>query len=400
MDKFSRQIGVGGLEITKTAKKYVNDVLNTGRLSYGPYLKRFEKEFAKAHDVRFAVMVNSGTSALEMAVACLKEVYKWKDGDEILCPAVTFVASSNVIIANSLKPVFVDVDSRTYNIDPAKIEEKITKRTRAIMVVHLFGQPAAMGKIMKIAKKYKLRMIEDSCETMFARYKGKSVGSFGDIACFSTYVAHLLVTGVGGLALTNDPKIAAHLRSLANHGRDNIYISIDDDKGLSGKDLKEVISKRFSFIRRGYSYRVTEMEGALGCAQLEEHKPMIAKRKENGAYLKENLAQFDTHLQLPWWPAHADHVFMMFPIVIKENSPVKKSELTHFLETHNIETRDMLPLINQPYKVALYGDLESKYPVAKWINNNGFYIASHYMLTKKERMYIVKTFKEFFASRT
>jgi dTDP-4-amino-4,6-dideoxygalactose transaminase len=399
MKKISQQIGVGCLEITDLEKRYVNEVLESGRLSYGPFIKRFEKEFAKAHGVRFGVMVNSGTSALEMAVACLKEVDRWKDGDEVLCPAVTFVATSNVIIANNLVPVYVDVDPRTYNIDPAKIEKKITKKTRAIIAVHLFGQPAAMDKIMAIAKKHKLRVIEDSCETMFAKYKGKPVGSFGDIACFSTYVAHILVTGVGGLALTDDPELAKHLRSLANHGRDNIYISIDDDKKAGDEELKEVIARRFKFIRRGYSYRVTEMEGALGCAQLERHAPMIAKRKKNGAYLQKHLAQFGKHLQLPWHPKHADHVFMMFPIVIKENSPVQKAELTHFLETHNIETRDMLPLINQPYKIALYGDLEPRYPVARWINNNGFYIASHQMLSAAERSYIVRVFKEFFASR-
>ena len=399
MRKAANQIGVGCVEITARAKKYVNKVLETGRLSYGPFIQRFEKEFAHAHGVRFAVMVNSGTSALEMAVACLKETFVWKDGDEILCPAVTFVASSNVIIANNMIPVFVDVDARTYNIDPKKIEEKITRRTRAIMVVHLFGQPAAMDSIMKIARKYKLRVIEDSCETMFANYKGKPVGSFGDISCFSTYVAHILVTGVGGLALTNKPKYAELLRSLANHGRDNIYISIDDDKGASGSKLKEVISRRFSFIRRGFSYRVTEMEGALGCAQLEEHKPSIAKRKKNGEYFIQHLAQFEEHLQVPGHPAYADHVFMMFPIVIKESSSIEKAELTHFLETHNIETRDMLPLINQPFYTKMYGELESEYPVARWINQKGFYIASHQMLRAEDRAYIVSVFKDFFASR-
>lgn len=396
MKKVKKQIGVGCFKITDKEKQYVNDVLESGRLSYGPFLKRFEKEFAKAHGARFAVMVNSGTSALEMAVACLKDVYNWNDGDEILCPSVTFVASSNVIISNNLKPVFVDVDPRTYNIDPKKIEEKVTRRTKAIMVVHLFGQPAEMDKILKIAKKHNLRIIEDSCETVFAKYKGKSVGSFGDIACFSTYVAHILVTGVGGLAVTDNPRLAEHLRSLANHGRDNIYVSMDDDKGKSGAELSEVIARRFNFVRRGYSYRVTEMEGALGCAQLERHKPMISKRKKNGEYLKKHLAKFGDHLQLPWWPEYVDHVFMMFPIVIRKDSPVRRADLTQFLEEHNIETRGMLPLINQPYKIALYGNLESQYPVAKWINNNGFYIASHHMLTQKELKYIISVFGEFF----
>lgn len=397
MKKIKKQIGVGCFEVTSRERRYVNDVLDTGRLSYGPYIKRLEREFAAAHGVRYAVMVSSGTAALEMAIACLKEIHCWKDGDEILCPAITFVASSNVIIANNLKPVFVDVDSRTYNIDPSKIEAKITRRTKAIMAVHLFGQPAAMDKIMKISKKYKLSVIEDSCETMFAKFKGKSVGSFGEVGGFSTYVAHILVTGVGGLAVTDNPKIAEHLRSLANHGRDNIYISIDDDKEKKGAELGEVIARRFNFVRRGYSYRVTEMEGALGCAQLERSKSMIARRKKNGAYLKKHLSQFSKHLQLPWFPKHVDHVFMMFPIVIKKGSSVNRSELTQFLEERNIETRGMLPLINQPYIQSLYGDLEAQYPVAKWINNNGFYIASHHILTAKELKYIISVFDEFFA---
>jgi len=395
-EKTDARIGVGCLEITDTEKRYVNEVLESGRLSQGPFIKRFEREFAAAHDARFAVMVNSGTSALEMAVACLKEVHGWQDNDEILCPAVTFVASSNVILANNLKPVFVDVDPQTYNIDPAKIEEKITPRTRAIMAVHLFGQPAAMDKIQDIARRHALRIIEDSCETMFAKYQGTSVGVMSDIACFSTYAAHILVTGVGGLAVTNDPKYAEILRSLANHGRDNIYISIDDDKNTKGEELKEIISRRFNFVRRGYSYRVTEMEGALGCAQLERHAATIAKRKENGAYFNLHLAQFGGHLQLPMAAPGAEHVFMMYPIVIKKSSPVKKADLVQYLEEHGIETRDMLPLINQGFYTDLYGDLEAHYPVAKWINNNGFYIASHQMLTSHEREHIVSVFKEFF----
>jgi len=241
-----------------------------------------------------------------------------------------------------------------------------------------------------------LRIIEDSCETMFAKYKGTSVGVMSDIACFSTYVAHILVTGVGGIAMTNNPVLAERLRSLANHGRDNIYISIDDGKEAKGQDLKEIISRRFNFIRRGYSYRVTEMEGALGCAQLERYEATIAKRKENGAYFNKHLAQFGGHLQLPTTAPGAEHVFMMYPIVIKKSSPIQKADMVQYLEEHNIETRDMLPLINQPFYKELYGDLEAQYPVAKWINNNGFYIGSHQMLTPKDRERIVSVFMEFF----
>lgn len=398
LTKFPYQIGVGSIKIGARDRQYIKRVLDSGRLSYGPFLKRFETEFARVHGVRFAVAVNSGTSALEIAVACLKEVHHWRDGDEVLCPAVTFVASSNVILQNNLRPVFVDVDAKTYNIDPAKIEAKITARTRAIMPVHLFGQPAEMDKVMRIARKHKLRIIEDSCETMFAKFNGRSVGSFGDIACFSTYVAHILVTGVGGLVLTDSPQYAEILRSLANHGRDSIYISIDDDKGAGGKRLKEIVARRFRFVRRGYSYRITELEGAIGCAQFERRASILRTRRQNAAFFTKRLLRFSDLLQLPERKKGADHVYMMYPIVVQKDAGFSKQELVNYLEELNIETRDMMPLINQPLYEKLYGKLESKYPVARWINRNGFYIGCHQFLTSKERSFIVSAFEHFFNS--
>ncbi len=397
LKKVPHQIGVGCGDFTEKEKRYVMNVLNTGRLSYGPYSKRFEEEFAKLHGCRHAVLVNSGTSALRIAVACLKEAGEWNDGDEVICPAVTFVASSNVILMNNLMPVFADVDKKTYNIDPKKIEEKITTRTKAIMVVHLFGQPADMDPILKIAKKHKLKIIEDSCETMFATYKGKPVGSFGDISCFSTFIAHLVVTGVGGLACTNNKDYGVILRSLANHGRDGIYYSMDDDKNLGSKKLAQVVSRRFNFIRPGYSFRVTEMEAALGVAQLERKDNILKPRARNAAYLINGLKPYASYLQLPSWPDHSDHAFMVFPLVIRENAGFQKKDLVMHLEEHNIETRDMVPLINQPMYKKLYGeDLEDRYPVAKWIIHNGFYIASHQKLTRKECDYMLAVFRDFF----
>jgi len=399
MEKISYQIGVGCADISEKEKEYVNDVLGHQRLSYGPYTKKFEEEFAKAHGCKYAIFVNSGTSALRIAVAALKEAEGWKDQDEILCPAVTFVASSNVIIMNGLKPVFVDVDAQTYNLDPRKIEEKITKRTRAIMVVHLFGQPADMDPILKIAKKYKLKIIEDSCETMFVKYNGRPVGSFGDISCFSTYVAHLLVTGVGGFSCTSNPKYAEVMKSLANHGRDGIYLHIDDDKKLSKQGLFQVVSRRFNFIRLGYSFRATEMEAALGVGQMERRNQILGARQKNAAYLLKKLKPFEKYLQLPWHPEKVEHSFMMFPIVVREGVGVKKQDLVMHLEEHNVETRDMLPLLNQPIYKKLFGDLEKKYPVAQWVNNNGFYIGCHQKLAKKEMDYMVAVFKDFFKKK-
>ena len=389
-------LGVGCFEPTKKAEQYVLKVLRSGRLTYGPFIQRFEREFAKAHDSKYAVMVNSGTSALRIAFACLKEVEGWKDGDEVLVPTITFVATVNTIISNGLKPVFVDVDPRTYNIDPDKIEEKITKRTRAIVPVHMMGQPCDMTPIMKLAKKYKLKVVEDSCETMFTKDRGQVVGSFGDISCFSTYIAHLIIAGVGGLAVTSNPKYAEVLRSLANHGRDNIYISIDDDDNKKGKLFKQIIARRFRFVRPGYSFRVTEFEGALGCAALETAPGMMKVRKRNGEYLTEHLRHLETYMQLPWFPAHSNHAFMMYPIVVKKGSGVDKQDLVNYLEEKGIETRDLMPLINQPYLKKMYKLKERDYPVAEWINGNGFYIGCHQKIGVPELTYIVRTFSEYF----
>lgn len=396
MKKINKQLGVGSPNIGPKEIKYVMDVLRNGRLSYGPYISKFEKVFADSHGCKYSTFVNSGTSALRLAVAALKEIHHWSNDDEILCPSITFVASSNVIVMNNLKLVFVDVDPVSYNMDPKKIEEKITKKTKAIMVVHLFGQPAEMDPIMKIAKKYKLKVIEDSCETMFVEYKGRPVGSFGDVSCFSTYVAHLLVTGVGGLACTNNEKYARKIKSLANHGRDNIYLSIDDDKNLNKKELSNVVGRRFRFTSLGYSFRATEMEGALGLAQWEKRNSIIKIRQKNANYLLKKLKPLEDYLQLPSWPEYVQHAFMMFPIVIKKGVNISKSKLVMHLEENNIETRDMMPLINQPIYRKLFGNLDSHYPVANWINKKGFYIGCHQGLTLSDLDYVIENFFLFF----
>jgi dTDP-4-amino-4,6-dideoxygalactose transaminase len=292
-----------------------------------------------------------------------------------------------------MTPIFVDVDRATYNIDPALIEAKITPRTRAIIPVHLLGLPCDMDPILEIAKRRGLRIIEDSCETTFARYKGRRVGSFGDFGAFSTYVAHYIVTGVGGLATTNDPDLAVRFRSLMNHGRDSIYIQIDDDKGAKGKRLHEIASKRFSFVSLGHSFRATEFEAAVGLGQIERKDSIIKARQGNAKFLRERLSDLQDHIQLPTVPVGRDHMFMMFPIVLKREP---KASLVNFLEDNKIETRDLLPLLSQPVYKKLFGDLEPRYPVARWLNQCGFYIGTHQYLTRKELKYMVDRIYGFF----
>lgn len=387
------KVTVGDLQMGAKEKEYLGQVIDSNRLSYGPFTRRFEEMFAAMHDCKFAIFCNSGTSALHIALAALKELHGWRDGDEVLVPAVTFVATSNVVIHNNLTPVFVDVDPLTYNMDPALIEAKITPRTKAILPVHLLGLPADMVAISAIAKKHGLKIVEDSCETMFANCAGKKVGAWGDVGCFSTYIAHYIVTGVGGLATTNDPDLAIMLKSLMNHGRDSIYLSIDDDDGVNKKQLFEIAARRFRFVHLGHSFRCTEMEAAIGLAQLERKDDIIARRTGIAAKYRERFAGLSDVLQLPTIPADRDHVFMLFPLVLRDGS---KRDLVNHLEAHGIETRDLLPLINQPIYQKMFGDLEPHYPVARWLNASGFYIGCHQSITDDAIDYVADKLYAFF----
>lgn len=393
--RYPYQIGVGTVKVTPLQRRYVADVLRTRRLSYGPYSQAFEREFARLHARRFAVFCNSGTSALQVAMDALREKYRWRPGDQVLVPAVTFVATSNVVLVAGLQPVFVDVDPVYYEIDPAQIERHITRRTRAILPVHLFGQPCDMDPIMEIVRRRRLRVIEDSCETMFVKYRGAPTGSWGDIACFSTYAAHLVQTGIGGLSCTNDARLAVLLKSLCNHGRDGIYISIDDDKNLDRQRLFRVVERRFAFVRRGYSYRATELEAALGLAQLSSRQEMIAARQRNAAYLTAGLRDLQDVLQLPVIRPGTEHAFMMYPIVVRPGR-AKKRDLVFFLEERNIETRDAFPLLSQPFYRRSFGPVEARYPVARWITRNGFYIGCHPDLRRRELDFVIEQMRAFF----
>jgi dTDP-4-amino-4,6-dideoxygalactose transaminase len=380
-------VTLGTFTASALAKEYVGQVLDTGRLSYGPFCRRLESDFARIHDSQFGILSNSGTSALQVALQALKEQHGWADGDEVLVPALTFVATVNVVLHNRLTPVLVDVESDFYGIDPDKIESAITSRTRAIMPVHLFGMPCDMTRVMEIADAHGLSVVEDSCETMFARHAGRSAGSFGAIGCFSTYVAHMLVTGVGGICTTSDPNLAVILRSLVNHGRDGIYISIDDDDDPERRSM--MLERRFKFDRIGHSFRITELEAALGCAALdEEWEEMVKVRRSNASYLTRALESLDDRLQLPRLRPDTEHSFMMYPLVLRDEP---KRELVAFLEERGIETRDMMPILPQPcYRGVL--DVEpGRYPNAELIDKSGFYVGCHQDLSQAELDHLVGT---------
>lgn len=389
-----RVIAIADLKISARAKRYILQTLDENRLSYGRFTQKFETQFAKIHDRKYAIVSNSGTSGLQVALAALKESMGWDDGDEVIVPSITFIATTNVVIHNNLKPVFVDVEPDYFCIDPKKIEDKITKRTRAIMPVHLFGQSADMEPILKIAKKYNLKVIEDSCEAMFVKYKGRPVGSMGDIAVFSTYVAHIIVTGVGGIVTTNDESLATNIKSLMFHGRDNIYLKIDDDDTRDRVKLNSLIERRFQFHHVGYSYRITEMEGALGLAALKDKNIIIRKRQWAGKEITRSLKMFSNFFQLPKIRKGSSHIYMFFPLVIKDER-IEKEDFLLFLEENGVETRLFMPLLNQPIYKKIFGDIEDEYPVAKRLVDKGFLIGCHQYLKETDIKYLANLFKRY-----
>lgn len=381
------RVQLGTFEISRRMKEYVAQALNLGRLSYGPLSEEFERRFADMHGCKYGVLSNSGTSSLLVALQTLKELHGWGDDDEVIVPAVTFVATVNVVLQLRLKPVLVDIEPDYYGIDAGKIGEAITDKTRCVIPVHVFGQPTMDLRYLLVGSK--CRVIEDSCEAMLVKHCDYPVGSFGDIACFSTYIAHLLVTGVGGIATTNNPDYAQYMRSLVNHG-------IDLSELPTGEQYDATwFNRKFSFNKIGHSFRVTELEAALGLAQLDDLPEIIKARQKNAAYLTKGLKHLEDRLQLPAIRPNTGHSWMMYCLVCRQEGI--RDKLMKHLNDCGIGTRLALPLTRQPAYKGLWDP--DDYPVADWMNRNAFYIGCHQGLTVDDLDYIIERIEEFYDQR-
>lgn len=378
-----RQIRIGDWKANKKTIKLVNQVLTSGRISYGPMCKKFESKFSRLHNCSHGILSNSGTSSLEVAIQTLKELNSWQDGDEVICPATTFVATINAILYNNLKPILVDVDTKTYNIAVSKIHRAITERTRLIIPVHLFGQSANMTAINEIADKYNLNVIEDACEAAFASHNGQPVGSLSDIGVFSFYMSHHLNAGVGGMAITCNDDYAKYMRRLVNHGWDR------KDGNQYTFDFEEA-KRRYYFTNIGHSYRITEFEAAIALSQIDDYGWIVGRRQENALALTEGLVNINK-VQLPYTLRENSHSWMMYPITLLIGN---KWELVEYLEKNGIETRECLPLVSQPCYNELWEPKD--YPVSRFIEDNSFYIGCHQYLGDDDIGYVIEKFKEYF----
>ena len=345
-------------------RKYVLDALETNWISsQGEYIHRFEDGFANFCGTKYAVCCSSGFASLHLACAVLG----LKKGDEVIVPTFTMAACTNTIILTGAKPVLVDSDNETYCIDVNKIEEKITDKTKAIMVVHIYGHPCDMDKVMEIAKKYNLYVIEDCAEAHGAEYKGKKVGSFGDVGCFSFYANKILTTGEGGMCVTNNLELAERMRKLRNHSFE---------------------IPRFVHKEVGFNYRLTNLQAAIGTAQVEKAEKLVEARRNVGLRYNQKLKGIKG-LILPVEKPYAKNVYWMYGVVLSESVSLTKEKVMQELKKMGIDTRDFfIPMHKQPVyinkTIENAPDCGGNFKIADKISERGFYLPSSSNITDEE----------------
>lgn len=400
--KEARKVTVGTVKVGPKAIDLVVKALEAGRISSGALVQRFEQKFAVYYGDISATAVSSGTDADTVAYASLFDYGAGRD-DEIIIPALAFISVANSAMHVGLKPVFVDCERYTYNIDPAKIEAAITPRTHAIVAVHNFGRPCNMDAIMDIGRRHNITIIEDCAEAHGAKYKGFLLGTIGAIGTFSFYVAHILTTGEGGMIITDDPQRAQIFRSLRAHGRgcvcrvcimntESAYCSMRFKTDENG----ETIDSRFYNERIGFSAKMNEMEAALGIEAMEQIDEIIAARREIVAFFNEAFEPYSDWLQL--FEEDPDEYIspLSYPMLVKPDAPFTRSEITDFLERRGIDTRPAFGCIpTQQPAYAWMGYKPGDFPEAEYVGKNGFYIGCHQNIDEEDRAYVVEVFEEF-----
>ncbi|WP_043989033.1 aminotransferase class I/II-fold pyridoxal phosphate-dependent enzyme [Sulfurihydrogenibium yellowstonense] len=346
-------------------KQLILQCLETGWISSeGPFIKEFEEKFANYIGKKYGVAVSSGTAALEIAVKALG----LPEGSEIIVPTFTIISCVQAIVKAGLNPVLVDCDYRTFNMVPEEIERKITKNTKAIMVVHIYGLPVDMTPILDIARKYNLLIIEDAAEVIGQTYKGKLCGSFGDISVFSFYPNKHITTGEGGMILTDDENLYEKCK-----GYRNLCFSFDPDR-------------RFIHEEIGWNYRMTNLQAALGITQLERIQEHINKKRWMGKKYNELLSDLQDVCYLPIPKTdYAENIYWVYTIVLKDNYPKNAKQIMKELMDKGIGTRPFFyPMHLQPVfqRMGLFkGDT---YPNSEKLYEKGFYIPSGLALTEEQ----------------
>lgn len=389
----------GTIAVSKKSRKLIDTALDTLKLSSGRLVREFEAGFAGHIGTKEAVAVSTGTDADILALAVLHD-FGARRGDEVILPALSFVATGNAVLHAGFKPVFVDVERHTLNIDPKRIEKAITPRTRAIMPVHLMGKPADMDAINRIAKKHKLFVVEDAAEAHGAVYKGRNVGTLGDMAAYSLYIAHIITTIEGGIVTTDRPDFAEVLRSLRSHGRAckcRVCV-VNTCDAYCEKRFKygEGSDIRFVFERIGYSCKMNELEAAVGLGSLDTYKKIIAKRRANLLSMIAKFKKFKPWLTTIKEEKHEQIGPHAFAIILGEKAPFTRNELGLYLEKSGIETRHLFSSMpTQCPGFAYLGAKLGDFPNAEYIGNKGLHIGVHQDLGPRHVDYFIRKTEEF-----
>jgi len=395
------KITFGTITIKGKSHELLNKILESGKVSSGRYVRELEERFAGLVGTKEAVALSSGTDADTLALAVLYD-FGAKRGDEVIVPALSFVATGNAILHAGFKPVFVDIERDTLNINVKKIEKVITKKTRAIMPVHLMGKPADMDAIVSIAKKYKLYVIDDAAEAHGSVYKGKNIGTIGDMTAFSLYVAHMISSIEGGIVTTDNAAFAEVLRSLRSHGRAckckkcvlNVNSEICDKRFKTGAD------RRFMFERMGYSSKMNELEAAVGLGSIELFPEILKRRRENLLYLMKRFSKFAPQLVTIKEERYERIGPHGFPVIVGEGAGFNRDELVGYLEKNGIDTRNLfLSMPTQCPGFKFLGYKLGQFPEAEYIGNNGLHIGIHQDLNRKHLDYFIETIEKFLTKK-
>ncbi|MGC8789448.1 MAG: DegT/DnrJ/EryC1/StrS family aminotransferase [Caldisericum sp.] len=359
--------------ITEDDIKEVAEVLKTPNLSLGPKLLEFENMLLRVSGRKFAVAVNSGTSALHLIIRSLGI----KDGDEVITTPFSFIASSNCILFERAKPVFVDIDPNTYNINPELIEEKITDKTKAILAVDVFGQPASWDRLIEIAKKYNLYLIEDSAEAIGSEYKEKPAGSFGVASVFAFYPNKQITTGEGGVVLTDDEQIYKLSKSMRNQGR--------------GEEETWLYHTRL-----GYNYRISDINCALGISQLNRLNKIIEMRDTVAKMYSQKLSEVEEVITPYISPDTTRMSWFVYVIRLKDKFYGKdRNIIIESLGRRGIQTRNYFEAIHlEPFYVEQFGFKEGDFPVTEFVADRTIALPFYTTMTEGEVDYVIKNLKE------
>ncbi|MHA1198142.1 MAG: DegT/DnrJ/EryC1/StrS family aminotransferase [Candidatus Heimdallarchaeaceae archaeon] len=376
-------IPVVDVDIKERELEAVKDVVKSKFLVEGKHTKMFEEKFSNFTGAKFSIVAVNGTCALHLAMVALDVGPK----DEVITTPFTFIASSNAILFSGAIPIFSDIDKETFNMDPEKIEEKITEKTKAIMPVHIFGNPCDMKAIMDIAEDHNLIVIEDCAQAHGASIDNVHVGNFGQAGCFSFYGTKNLVGGEGGALITSDESLFEKIKSLKNHGRSP--------------------AGGYAHYNIGFNYRSTDMTGAIMNVQMDRAQEIISKRHSNGERYREKLKEFEELRLQKVLPGHQHSDYIMAPIINKEG--ITQQQIIDYLKSKNVGSRTIYTVLSfqQPCytdlsnwhlsRVIEYPDYsKTKCPNAEFIAKKHFEIPMVTSLTDESIDYVVSTLREFF----